>query len=61
MFANTASMTIMASELITSERKTPKNVTKCSRIGVAQTNVPEVHTGGEGDRSGGGGGGRWTG
>ena len=59
MFANTVSMTSMVIDLITSERKTTKNMTKCGVIRMTQTSIPEVHTGGEGD-GGGASGGCWV-
>ena len=59
MFAKTAGMTSMVIDLITSERKTTKYMTERGVIRVTQTSMPEVHTGGEGD-GGGVGGGWWV-
>jgi hypothetical protein len=53
MFAETTRMTRMISDLITRERKTPKNVAKGGGVGMTQASMPKVHTGGEGDRGGG--------
>ena len=50
-------MTSVTVGLITSEGKTPKNMTESGVVGMAQPSVPEVHTDGEGDRRGVGGGG----
>ena len=56
MFAETTRMTRVISNLITRERKAPKNVTKSGGVGMTQASVPEVHTGSESDRSSGCGG-----
>ena len=50
-------MTSVTVGLITSERKTPKNMTKGGVVRMSQASVPKIHTDGEGDRRGGGGGG----
>lgn len=39
VFADTANMTSMVVYFITSERKTPKNMTKCGGIGMSQTSM----------------------
>ena len=57
MFAKAACMTRVILVLITRERKTPKYVAKGGRIRMTQASVPEIHSGGESDRSGGSGGG----
>ena len=49
------SMTRVIVDLITRERKTPKNMTKGGGVGMTQASMPKVHTDGEGNRRGGGG------
>ena len=57
MFAEVTCMTRVVIDLITRERKTPKNMTKGGGVRMTQASMPEIHTGGEGNRGGGGGGG----
>jgi hypothetical protein len=57
MFAEATCMARVIIDLITGERKTPKNVTKGGGVRMTQTSVPKIHTSREGNRSGGGGGG----
>ena len=58
MFADATGMTGVILHLMTTEAKTPKNMTKCDGAGMSQTSVLEIDVGGESSRCGGGGGGR---
>ena len=54
MFADTTGMTSVILYLITTETKTPKNMTKCDGVGMTQASVPEIDASGESNRCGGG-------
>ena len=56
MVADTTNMTSVVGNFITSQRKTPKNMTKRGWGWMTQTSMPEVHTVGKDNMSGGGGG-----
>ena len=57
MFAEMTSMTSVIVDLITREWKTLKNMTKGDGVGMAETSMPKVHSGGKrhGCNDGGGG------
>ena len=50
MFADVTGMTGVILYLITTETKTPKNMTKCDGVEMTQTSVPEIDAGGESNR-----------
>ena len=54
MFADTTGMTGVILYLMATETETPKNMMKCDGVGMTQTSVPEIDTGGESNRCGGG-------
>ena len=56
MFADVTGMTGVILYLITTETKTPKNMTKCDGVGMTQTSMPEIDAGEESNRCSGGGG-----
>ena len=45
MFADTTGMIDVILYLITTEIKTPENMTKCDGVGMTQTSVPEIDAG----------------
>ena len=55
MFADSTGMTSVILNLITTEIETPKNMTKCDRVGMTQASMPEIDSSGESNRCGGGG------
>ena len=47
MFAETTGMTSAIIDLITREGETPENMTKGGGVGMTETSVPKVHSGGK--------------
>ena len=56
MFAETTGMTGVILYLMATETETPKNMTKGDGVGMTQTSMPEIDTGGESNWCDGGGG-----